>query len=96
MREKIFTHNDVLNELEKKWPGFKKEVKAKADKLHIAYKIAEMRHRARLSQKALANKIGTKQSVVARMESPNYKDYRVSTLSKIAQALHSQLVVDFH
>lgn len=42
MKEKIVTHEDVLNDLEKKWPGFKKRVKTEADKLHIACQISEV------------------------------------------------------
>ena len=85
MKKKFITHEAVMRRFEKKFPGIKNEIGAELEKLRIAGKIAEYRKRARLSQVALAKKIGTTQSVIARMESPNYKDYKVSTLLKIVQ-----------
>lgn len=93
MKKKIVTHTDVLAKLNRKWPGFKKEVAEGVARLHVAERIAELRHRAHLSQKALAEKIGTTQSNVARMENPEYNDYRVSTLAKIAEATNGSFVI---
>lgn len=94
MNKKEVTHDKVVQMMEKRWPGFKSKVKKEADKLHIAYKIAEMRKKAHLSQEALAKKIGTTQSVVARMESLKYSDYRVSTLKRIAEATGGTFVIN--
>ncbi|MBI2119403.1 MAG: helix-turn-helix transcriptional regulator [Elusimicrobia bacterium] len=52
-----------------------------------------MRQRSRMSQKELAERIGTTQSVVSRMESSNYVDYRVSTLKRIADATGGSFVI---
>lgn len=93
MNKKIITHTEVMKELDKKWPGFRRKVKAEADRLHIAYRIAQLRQRSRMSQKELAERIGTTQSVVSRMESSNYVDYRVSTLKRIADATGGSFVI---
>jgi ribosome-binding protein aMBF1 (putative translation factor) len=48
---------------------------------------------AGLSQKQLADRIGTSQSAVARMESGTYRP-RVETLLKLADALHVMFELD--
>jgi ribosome-binding protein aMBF1 (putative translation factor) len=64
-------------------------------RLRLANQILEVRQRAGLSQEALAERIGTKQSAVARMERGDYMGYTVSTLAKIAAAADSSLDVRF-
>ena len=93
MKKKVITHETVMRRFEKKFPGIGQEIEAELEKLRIAGKIAEYRKRAHLSQVALARKIGTTQSVIARMESPNYKDYKVSTLLKIAQVTGGSFLI---
>jgi ribosome-binding protein aMBF1 (putative translation factor) len=93
MRNKIITHKDVVAGLDRKWPGFKKRVAEGVAQLRIAERIQELRQRAHLSQKRLAEKIGTTQSNVARMENLDYRDYRVSTLAKIAEATRGRFVI---
>ena len=93
MKNKPITHKAVMRRFEKKFPGIGKEIEAELSKLRIAGKIAECRRRAHLSQVALAKKIGTTQSVIARMESPDYKDYKISTLLKIARATGGSFLI---
>ena len=57
-------------------------------KMSVGEQIAELRHKAKMSQLELANKIHTSRTAIARYESGNYNNYNVSTLSKIAGALH--------
>ena len=56
--------------------------------------IARKRKQAKISQKELAQKIGTTQSNVARMEAGN-QNFSMVTLEKIAEALNSELKVSF-
>lgn len=84
MKRKFVTHKDVRTEMYKRYPNLEAKVQIELRKLKIAEKIAELRKKAHLSQKKLAEKIGTTQSVIARMENPNYTDYRVSTLQRIS------------
>lgn len=64
-------------------------------RLRLANQILKVRQRAGLSQEALAKRIGTKQSAVARMERGDYTGYTVSTLAKIAAAAGRHLDVRF-
>lgn len=73
---------------------FKKYFEEYGKQLEIAYLIAQKRKQAKISQKELAQKIGTTQSNVARMEAGN-QNFSMVTLDKIAEALGSELRVNF-
>ena len=60
--------------------------------VRMAIQIAKARERARLTQGQLAKAIGTTQSVISRIERAD-QNLTLETLSKIADALHSNLVV---
>ena len=62
-------------------------------RLQLANQIMKLREHAGLSQAALARRIGTKQTGVARMERSTYRGYTVSTLAKIAAATGAGLEV---
>lgn len=62
--------------------------------LEIAYQILELRKKEHLSQKDLAEKIGTTQSNIARMEA-GQQNFTTDTLQKIASALKRDLRVEF-
>lgn len=62
-------------------------------KVKLANQILAARQHAGLSQAALARRIGTQQTDVARMENAAYASYTVSTLAKIAAATGSRLEV---
>ena len=53
--------------------------------------VREAREAAGISQAELARRIGTTQSVVSRIESEDYKGLSVSSLLKIAAALHRRV-----
>ena len=62
-------------------------------KMTIGEQIAELRHRARMSQLELARKVHTSRTAIARYESGDYDKYNVSTLARIAKALHRKLTI---
>jgi DNA-binding transcriptional regulator YiaG len=64
-------------------------------KLKLANQILAARQHARLSQAALAKRIGTQQTGVARMENAAYGSCSVMTLVKIAAATGLRLEVKF-
>lgn len=64
-------------------------------KLDIGEKIAELRHKEKMTQEELAKKVNTSRTAIARYESGKYNRYNVHTLSKIAHALHKRLKVEF-
>lgn len=72
--------------------------KAEYDKLQPEFAVIRAIIRARadngISQKELAEKIGTKQSVISRLESGR-SNPSVAFLKKLAQALNSHLEIKF-
>ena len=60
--------------------------------MRMAIQIAKAREKARLTQGQLAKAIGTTQSVISRIEKAD-QNLTLETLSKIAGALHSDLVI---
>jgi predicted transcriptional regulator len=64
-------------------------------RLAIAQKIYDLRTQANLTQKELARRIGTKQSVISRLEDADYEGYTLKILEKIAEAVHYRIRVEF-
>lgn len=62
--------------------------------LEIAYEVIKLRKERGLSQKQLADKIGTTQSNVARIESGR-ENFTTETLQRIASAFGRDLQVQF-
>jgi transcriptional regulator with XRE-family HTH domain len=57
----------------------------------IARMIYQARTRAGLTQKQLADRIGTQQSVISRLEDADYDGHSLSMLQSIARALNQRL-----
>ena len=55
--------------------------------------IYDLRTEAKLSQKQLAELIGTTQSVISRLEDDDYDGHSLSILNKIVVALNKKLVL---
>jgi ribosome-binding protein aMBF1 (putative translation factor) len=62
-------------------------------RLKLGNQIMALRQSLGLSQAQLAERIGTKQTGVARMERASYTSFNISTLAKIAAATGANLVV---
>ena len=88
---KARTYADKLFEDRKFREAFEREYK----NLVISEKIAQLRHRARLTQEELAQRIHTTKSAISRYESNNYRGYSVSLLQKIAAACGADLRISF-
>jgi ribosome-binding protein aMBF1 (putative translation factor) len=61
----------------------------------VAQLIYDARTAAGLTQQQLADLIGTRQSVIARLEDADYRGHSLSMLARIADGLHRQLEVAF-
>ena len=59
----------------------------------VAQLIYEARTLAGLTQQQLANLIGTKQSVIARLEDADYQGHSLAMLQRIAQTLNQRLEI---
>ena len=57
----------------------------------VARLIYEARTKAGLTQRQLADRIGTKQPVIARLEDADYEGHSLSMLQRIAAALDHKL-----
>ncbi len=72
---------------------------AEVDKLHREYnlsqEIIELRKENNLTQKELAQKIGTSQPAIARLESGKYKKASMDLLERIAHAFNSEVEIHF-
>jgi transcriptional regulator with XRE-family HTH domain len=60
---------------------------------HVARTIRQLREDAELSQKELAEIIGTTQSVISRLEDADYEGHSLSMLDKIARSLNQRVRV---
>ena len=72
----------------------RKEYDALAAEFIIAEAVIEKRLEKGMSQLELAEKIGTKQSAISRLESGNYNP-SIKLLEKVAKALNLQLNISF-
>ncbi len=73
----------------------KRRASEKEERLNaqIAQMIYDQRSEAGLSQKQLADLIGTTQSVISRLEDAEYEGHSMTMLERIAKATHGRLVV---
>lgn len=62
---------------------------------NIAQQVYDLRTEAGLTQKQLADLIGTRQSVISRIEDADYSGHSLALLKKIAGALKRRLNVEF-
>ena len=82
----------------------KRYIKNKADSeslerergnLSVAEQVHMLRTQAGLSQKQLARKVGTTQSVISRLEDADYDGHSLTMLRRIASALNQKIQVQF-
>ena len=94
MIKKLPTFKDYLNE-ELKDKEFRKFHEQEGRNLEIGFKIARLRQKLGLTQKQLAEKIKTSQTVISRLESGEYWQCSLRTLEKIALATGTHLDINF-
>ena len=75
-------------------PKLKKPYYGELSRVRLAYRIAELREKRGLTQSELARKVGTTQAGISRLENPNYRNYSLKTLEKVANALGARLKVE--
>jgi transcriptional regulator with XRE-family HTH domain len=84
-----------VSKLKKRWmkePGFKEGYDALAEEFALASMLIQARAKARLSQEELAERMGTSQSTIARLESGAAKP-SLSTLERFAKATGTRVRV---
>ena len=90
MKPKTVTWNDVREELLSD-----PEVRKAYDDLEPAYQVARLRIRRGLTQKQLADLVGTKQPSIARLESGQVAP-RLSFLKRVVEALGGTLTIQIN
>ena len=65
------------------------------ENLRIAEQIYALRTAAGLSQKDLAHRVGTTQSVISRLEDADYDGHSLNMLARIAHALGHRVCIHF-
>ena len=74
-------------------PGRKASLEEERLNAQVARTIYQMRTESELTQKQLADLIGTTQSVISRLEDADYEGHSLSMVSRIAEALERQVSV---
>jgi len=87
---------DVLKILERVTgddPELRELIEEATVNAHVAQLIYDARTNAGLTQRDLAELIGTKQSVIARLEDADYEGHSLNMLQRIASALDARLEI---
>ena len=85
---KATRYQDLLNE-QLRDPNFRREYEALEEEFTLATEIIALRKRLNLTQKDLAERVGTSQPAIARVESGNYRNLSLSFLRRLADALEA-------
>ena len=83
-----------IEEQYKKDKEFRKAYDEEVLKLKIAYKITQLRKARHLTQSELAEKVGTTQQNISRLEDLENTQITLHTLTKLAAALKARLSID--
>ena len=87
------TNFDKYLEKQLKDRDFAERFKKAGDAWDIAVQIAALRKEAGLSQKELAQRLGTSQQQISRLESPSYEGHSLSMLRRVAEVLGAKVHV---
>ena len=86
---------EVLERLTGKSASVRRGIATARINLEVAQMIYDVRTRAGLSQRELAELVGSRQSVIARLEDADYRGHSLSMLQRIGNALGQQLELRF-
>ncbi|MHC4580659.1 MAG: helix-turn-helix domain-containing protein [Planctomycetota bacterium] len=99
MAKKKTTTTNAVKVLHKRYiKGSRKRLESlerERENLNVAEQIYRLRTLAGLSQKELADFVGTTQSVISRLEDADYNGHSLAMLRKIGAALHQRVQVQF-
>ena len=79
-------HSTIIRERARKSAAYRKTFARTLQQIDLALLVREMREDAGLTQSELARKIGTTQSVIARLEDAEYTGQSLAMLERIAAA----------
>ncbi len=85
----------IIDNLTENDPELEDLVREASLNAEVAQLIYEARTSRGLTQKELADRIGTKQSAIARLEDADYDGHSLSMLQKIARVLNQKVEIKF-
>ena len=88
------TNFDIFLEEQLRDPEFKRRFEQAGEAWEVAIQLAALRKARGFSQKQLADKIGTSQQQISRLESPSYQGHSLSMLRRVVEALGGTLKVE--
>jgi ribosome-binding protein aMBF1 (putative translation factor) len=95
-KEETMANYSRWDDIKKKRPTPDAETRAGVEQdLALGQLIYDLRTEAGLSQRELAERMGTTQSVISRLEEGGGARNRIDTLARVATALNRHLVVSF-
>ena len=77
-------HHEIVEQRARKSATYRKTFTRTLHQLDLALLVREMRENAGLTQTELAKKVGTTQSVIARLEDAEYTGHSLTMLERIA------------
>lgn len=83
----------IINSMIGDDPKLRQMIAEEALNAQIARMIYDARRQAGLTQKELADLVGTKQSVIARLEDADYEGHSLLMLKRVAAALHKRVEI---
>lgn len=83
----------IIDKMNHNDPEIQEMVAVASINAEVAQLLYETRIKAGLTQKELADLIGTKQPVIARLEDADYEGHSLSMLQKIASALNKRVEI---
>ena len=94
-------HKEIVEQRTRKSADYRKTFARTLRQIDLALLVREMREEAGLTQTELAERVGTTQSVIARLEDAEYTGHSLVMLERIATAcgvglkLHAERKPDF-
>ena len=94
-------HSEIVERRARKSAIYRKTFERTLHQIDLALLVREIRENAALTQIELAKKVGTTQSVIARLEDAQYTGYSLTMLERVAAAcgvplkLHAEKKPDF-
>lgn len=79
-------HSEIVEQRARKSGTYRKTFERALHQIDLALLVREMREDAGLTQAELAKKVGTTQSVIARLEDAEYTGHSLSMLERVATA----------
>ena len=88
------TNFDQYLEEQLKDKDFAARFKKAGEAWDVALKLAALRKESGLSQKELAQRVGTTQQQISRLESPSYEGHSLSMLRRVAEVLGATVHIE--